>query len=187
MNLEIVEGLSNLRPQKAEKGNVLIAKSTKSQCSLSASATQAMGLTEGDYVYVAKLGDGNHYIMKGQGGDKDANPAIKKQGSKLAWTGGAIGGDTSFSSANVWQFLEGNENENRYFSVLGLETEEEIEAAHTVTLLTGETVKVFPIQFDRAEEKAARKTSTKSEEVVAETAEPATDASYEEDSEEIVM
>jgi len=191
-NLEIVEGLSNQRPQKKEIGNVLIAKTTSSQCTLSSSATQSMGLTAGDYVFVAKLGDGNHYIMKGQGGDKEATPAIKKQGSKLAWNGGSIGSDTSFSSANVWDFLEGNNEENRYFSVLGLETEEEIEQAPTVSLLNGETVKVFAIQFDKVEAKTARKAKTKETSDVETTinsndANQVSETSYEDDSDEISM
>ena len=150
--------LTNVRPTK-NLGSVLTVSCTKGQLKLTPEAADTLKVSVGaetpegverhaDYVTIIELNDGSFAIAKGT---QDG------MGNKLASSNAGGGGILTFSSANAWDGLNGDEDFNTDFEVsdTALEGEEAEEAAALGYIL-------YPITFSEKVAKVARK-STKSE------------------------
>lgn len=113
MNFQIKKQLTNTRPPKSTVAELVTAP-TKGIIKISDSAATAMKIASEDYIalYLVDI-DGTDTIVAFKGG-KDDNGTL---GSKVAGSNGKNTGTLQFSSANVWQMLEGNEDVKSHWSV----------------------------------------------------------------------
>ena len=137
MKLTIEKSLTNVRLPREDRGNYVSAKPTTGQIGIAATVAEALGVTSGDYVDVFVAG-GQVYISKGLKNDEIKN------GCKLSFAGGKVGGDLQFSGAAAWNGLGGNNESNRYFEAIGVD-----DADHDITrdLADGSSSKAFALEF----------------------------------------
>lgn len=126
---EIKKQLTNSRPPKAT-GKTLSTSPTPGTLKLSEAAAEAMEVKKGDYVGVVQGADDIYYLYKGAAGvDGKAN-----DGSKVATANDKVSGTMSFSSANAYQALGGNEHSVETFTLEeGVEHEGKVYFALTHT------------------------------------------------------
>lgn len=105
--------LTNSRPT-SNLGNSLIVGCTSGQIKMTPDFGAALGVVPGDYVAIGKDAEGDIWCFKGS---EDG----QARGNKLAKSGNYL----SMSSQNVWDILEGDEDYNRTFEVVGEPVEDE--------------------------------------------------------------
>ena len=121
--------LTNSRPAQ-DLGAILVAGVTDGQIKVSPDFAKLIGLTDGTYMAVGE--DADDKIWAFAGGDQATGNKLAKSGSYL-----------QMSSKNVWNTLEGNEEDNRIYVPVG-EVVEDDEGVYV------------EIVFDRKEAKVAR-------------------------------
>jgi len=118
--MKILSRLTNKKPVKNQGFNLTVS-TTKGNIKISSKASSAMGLSEGDYLDIIEAENeaGEKMVFIGRGSfDTETGEKI---GSKLA----TVGSSLQCSAALAYQSLEGNDEENRIYTIQGLEEGEE--------------------------------------------------------------
>ncbi len=127
--------LTNSRPT-VDLGEKLVVGCTNGQVKITPDFAEKLGLAPGNYIGVGTDPKTKKIFAFVAGEDAIA------RGNKLAKSGSYL----TFSSANVWNELEGNISENRYFVAVG-------------DAVTDDDGTFLEIEFDSAEPKQERKDS----------------------------
>lgn len=146
-----LKSLTNVRPKK-DFGTQIILSPTPGTIKVTPNASKLLGVGSGDYlgIITADEGDTPGFVYKGN----------EDLGAKLAATGKGGAGVLNCSAANAWNELKGDVNYNVHYNVsetpISL-TDEEKEQNPDFADVT-----IYPLEFDKREEKIHRGKSEES-------------------------
>lgn len=140
--------LTNTKPAK-DLGTKIITAPTKGQIKVTPKAAEVLDVRDDSYLQIVKGGDGKLYAVKGS--------EDKKEGGRLASANKTGAGTLTFSSANAWQEMKGNEDNNVHYTL------------NAESFVEFEDRKFFELTFEKEVAKAKRKEKVAKNEVYTET------------------